>query len=132
MSRFWAQARIGAAREFGRRHYKWFAGLAIARRLAPALVVLVVIAAVAASGWAVVHSHLAASSAHAAASWARPLLTVAVTVLVAVLLVGAWRRWGLVLGMYWPTGPGAAPAAAAVLGLVVVAGAAFGTWTLAT
>lgn len=40
MGRFWEAATEQAGREFGARHYRWFAGARIARRIAPGLIVM--------------------------------------------------------------------------------------------
>jgi hypothetical protein len=42
---FWEAATYQAGREFGARHWRWFVGVRIARRLAPVIAVLVILGA---------------------------------------------------------------------------------------
>src|SRR3954470_8318881 len=93
MSGWWQEARTGAAREFGRRHYRLFAAAAITRRLLPTFGVLVVAGAAAVGIWVLVHSHghVVVSTA---TSWVRPALAAAAAALVAAALIAVWRRWG--------------------------------------
>lgn len=51
MSDFWSTARQSAAAEFGRRHYRGFAALAWARRLAPLLAGVIVAGMLVAAGF---------------------------------------------------------------------------------
>lgn len=113
---WWREAQTGAAREFGRRHYRFFAGLAMLRSSWRLLVVLLVVGVITAGVWAL---RRAATSTPAVpdlgTAWVQPALVIAGVVL--VLLLGAliWRRWGVILRMYWPLGDAAAVALVAVL-----------------
>lgn len=51
MGRFWEAATEQAGREFGARHYRWFAGARLAKRIVPVLAVLVVLAAIVAAAF---------------------------------------------------------------------------------
>lgn len=52
MGQFWDAATAQAGREFGARHYRWFAAARVTRRLAPGIVVLIGLAALAGSIYA--------------------------------------------------------------------------------
>src|SRR6476659_670849 len=89
MIEFWAQARIGAAREFGRRHYRAFMWAAILRRFGPRLGLLISVPALA---LVLVHLHA--------------YLYVAVVVVgagIGGVLAVAWSRWGRRARFYFLT-----------------------------
>lgn len=111
MGRFWDAATEQAGREFGARHYGWFAGARIVRRLAPAIIgVGIVVAAVAgyrwwSPDWPAAGNRIS-SWASAAWSWAATAGPIAAGVLVGAIVVAAavvigrwvhgnWWRWSL-------------------------------------
>jgi hypothetical protein len=120
MAGFWEAATTSAGHEFGRRHYRWFAGVRIVRRLAPlagiALILGAAVLGVAwlAGSWASV-SDGAGEWAGDVGRWVMSAGSAALPVLLWVLLaavgvglaVGAgvvvarnWWRWSLHLP-YW-------------------------------
>ena len=98
-------ARKGAANEFGRRMWRWFAAFEITRKVAPVVLLLAVLAA---SVWMALRW----------SAWWIPRLGMLVT-MAAVLGVALWLwqrwRWSVRMGFHRP--------ALALAGLVVLAGA---------
>lgn len=109
MGRFWEAATIGAGREFGARHYRWFVGARILRAVLPALSMIALIAA--AVGGAVwlyrsIHPNWTAIGDRAT-GWAGNLgglllwaigivlALIAIGIVVAVLRRNWWRWWTL-------------------------------------
>ncbi|MGI5186479.1 hypothetical protein ACQEVZ_60635 [Dactylosporangium sp. CA-152071] len=136
---WWREASRGAAHEFGRRHYRLFAGAALLRSTWRVLLVAVVLIAVVAGGWVLLHRGATGSSVAASAglpdgtdlidltaAWVKPTLVVAGVVLVLIVTRLVWRRWGVILRMYWPLGDAAAVALYA--GLLL--GGAAAAWVL--
>lgn len=94
MGEWHEMARRGAAREFGRRHWRWFAAAEISRRVVPNLMILA--AVVMAVGLAVRYS-----------AWILPrLLLLAVASAALGVALWVWRRWRRLIraGFYWPAG----------------------------
>jgi hypothetical protein len=106
---WWSEASTGAAREFGARHYRAFAAVAILRRIGPALGGVLAAAALLVAGrlawqrWAQPATHAAQStSAPDLAPLALPAALVVGLVVLGALAALAVRRWGTYLRMYWP------------------------------
>jgi hypothetical protein len=103
MGRFWDSATDQAGREFGARHYRWFAGARIARGVAPAFLTLLGLAGVVAAAvagyrwlspdWYAIGSQVArwGSAAGIGALWVIGGLVVVVVGI--ALLAYAWRNW---------------------------------------
>lgn len=101
MGRFWDAATEQAGREFGARHYRWFAGARVFRRLLPVLSFFAILAAVVGGAawfyrsvdpdWAAAGDRLAgwAGNAGALALW---IGGVAVALLVVAGLIALIRR----------------------------------------
>lgn len=103
MGRFWDAATDQAGREFGARHYRWFAGARIARGAAPAFLTLLgllgVVAAVVAGyrwlspDWSAIGAKVShwGSVAGVGALWILGGLVAAVAAIALLMLV--WRNW---------------------------------------
>ena len=108
MGRFWNAATDQAGREFGARHYRWFAGARIARGVAPAVLTLIgavgLVAAVVAGyrwlspDWSAVGSRVASwgSAVGVGSLWVIAALVV-VVILIVLFSSGRRRRWRLPL-----------------------------------
>jgi hypothetical protein len=107
MGQFWDSATRQAGREFGARHYRWFAGARVARVIGPPLLVVSVLAgfvAAAVAGyqavnpdWSAISSNTLTWLAGAAAAVGSAVLWIAIAAaglaVVSVLILWVRRHW---------------------------------------
>jgi hypothetical protein len=101
---FWEQATDQAGREFGARHWRWFAATRAARKLAPAISVVVILGALVlayrlfAPDWSAVGGATAGwfgSWGPGAGRWALIVLAVVAAIAMAVRVgVALWQAYG--------------------------------------
>jgi NAD/NADP transhydrogenase alpha subunit len=108
MGQFWSAATEGAGREFGRRYWRWFAGIRVLRRAAPGLVAVVIAVSTIlgyrwlAPDWPAIGARLAEWTATAGSATGSVILWMAIgltglaAVFGAVMLIRrSWWRWSL-------------------------------------
>jgi hypothetical protein len=107
MGQFWDSATRQAGREFGARHYRWFAGARVARVIGPPLLVVAVLAgfvAAAVAGyravdpnWSAISSNTLGWLAHAIAAVGSAVLWIAVAAaalaVAAAVVLWVRRHW---------------------------------------
>lgn len=108
---FWDEATNQAGREFGARHWRWFAGARAARKVAPALSLLLIVGSVGAGLYLAYRwispdwSAIGRSSADVALSgtwWVLgALIAAAVVTAVIAAVVKLWREYGWRLRLRW-------------------------------